>query len=76
MSTNMSKKERLVYELKDKNDKLEGNAAAVKGFMPPEVAALLGENYKKISDITFLDNISNIDVQANILKTMLNTDLI
>ncbi|QEC77548.1 hypothetical protein [Mucilaginibacter ginsenosidivorax] len=76
MTTNMSKKERLMYELKDKNDRLEGNAAAMKAHMPPEIAALLADNYKKISDITFLDNISNIDVQANILKSMLNTDLI
>jgi hypothetical protein len=76
MTTNMSKKERLMYELKDKNDKLEGNAVAMKAFMPPEITALLAEDYKKISDITFLDNITNIDVQANILKTMLNTDLI
>lgn len=76
MTTNMSKKERLMYELKDKNDRLEGNAAAMKAYMPAEVKNLLAENYKKISDITFLDNISNIDVQANILKSMLNTDLI
>jgi len=76
MTTNMSKKERLMYELKDKNDRLEGNAAAMKANMPPEITALLADNYKKISDITFLDNISNIDVQANILKSMLNTDLI
>ena len=27
-------------------------------------------------NINFLENISNIDVQANILKSMLNTDLI
>lgn len=76
MSTNLSKKEKLVYELKDKNDRLEGNAAAMKAFMPQEITSLLTDNYKKISDISFLDNISNIDVQANILKSMLNTDLI
>ncbi|MDB5141686.1 MAG: hypothetical protein JWQ66_399 [Mucilaginibacter sp.] len=76
MSTNLSKKERLVYELKDKNDKLEGNAAAMKAFMPPEIKNLLAEDYKKITDINFLENISNVDVQANILKSMLNTDII
>jgi hypothetical protein len=75
-STNLSKKERLMHELKDKNDKLEGNAAAMKSFMPPEIKNLLADDYKKISDINFLENISNIDVQANILKSMLNTDLI
>jgi hypothetical protein len=76
MSTNLSKKEKLVYELKNKNDKLEGNAAAMKVYMPAEITNLLAENYKKISDISFLDDITNIDVQANILKSMLNTDLI
>lgn len=76
MSTNLSKKEQLVYELKNKNDKLEGNAAAMKVYMPPEIKNLLADNYKKISDISFLDDITNIDVQANILKSMLNTDLI
>lgn len=76
MSTNLSKKEKLVYELKNKNDKLEGNAAAMKVYMPAEITSLLADNYKKISDISFLDDITNIDVQANILKSMLNTDLI
>jgi len=76
LTNNMSKKERLIHELKDKNDRLEGNAAAMKSFMPPEIKTLLADNYKKISDINFLENISNIDVQANILKSMLNTDLI
>jgi hypothetical protein len=75
-STNLSKKEKLMHELKDKNDKLEGNAAAMKSFMPPEIKNLLADDYKKISDINFLENISNIDVQANILKSMLNTDVI
>jgi hypothetical protein len=75
-SNNLSKKEKLMHELKDKNDKLEGNAAAMKSFMPPEIKNLLADDYKKISDINFLENISNIDVQANILKSMLNTDLI
>ncbi|WP_183565586.1 hypothetical protein [Mucilaginibacter sp. SP1R1] len=75
-SNNLSKKERLIHELRDKNDKLEGNAAAMKAFMPPEIKNLLADNYKKIADINFMENISNIDVQANILKSMLNTDLI
>jgi hypothetical protein len=76
MTNNMSKKEKLVHELRDKNDKLEGNASAMKGAMPLEIKNLLADNYKKISDMSFMENISNIDVQANILKSMLNTDLI
>jgi hypothetical protein len=76
LSTNLSKKEKLVHELKDKNDRLDGNATAMKAFMKPEIKSLLADNYKKIADINFLENISNVDVQANILKSMLNTDLI
>ncbi|MGN8067451.1 hypothetical protein [Mucilaginibacter sp. 22184] len=76
MTNNLSKKEKLVHELRDKNDKLEGNAAAMKAAMPTEIKNLLADNYKKISDMSFMENISNIDVQANILKSMLNTDLI
>ena len=44
--------------------------------MPAEIKALLAENYKKIEDVNFLENITNFDVQANILKTMLNTNII
>ena len=65
----------LVYELKNKNDQLQSRATLVKTLIPPEVKQLLAEHYKKISDIGFLQNISNFDAQANILKTMLNTDL-
>ncbi len=76
LTNNLSKKEKLVHELKDKNDRLEGSAAAMKSYMPPEIKNLLADDYKKIADINFLENISNVDVQANILKSMLNTDLI
>lgn len=65
----------LVYELKNKNDQLQSRAALVKTLIPPEVKHLLAEHYKKITDIGFLQNISNFDAQANILKTMLNTDM-
>ena len=75
-SNNLSKKEALVRELSNKNDKLQGSASAIKTNMPIEVKTLLTENLKKIEDINFLHNLSDIDVQANILKSMLNTDLI
>lgn len=65
----------LVYELNNKNDQLQSRAALVKTLIPPEVKQLLAEHYKKISDIGFLQNISNFDAQTNILKTMLNTDI-
>ncbi len=73
-SNTLSKKERIIHELKDKNDQLESRAGVLKSAMPAEIRKLLSDHYKKISDIDFLQNISNFDVQANILKTMLNTD--
>ena len=76
LTNNLSNKGRLMQELRDKNDKLQSSAGALKSAMPADIRALLAENYKKIADINFLNNISNIDAQANILKTMLNTDLI
>ncbi|WP_158799580.1 hypothetical protein [Pedobacter sp. L105] len=71
-----SEKAKMIQEMAYKNDQLKSNAAAVKTYIPPEIIKLLQENYAKISDINFLDNLSNFDVQANILKTMLNTDML
>ena len=73
---NLSKKENVVRELSNKNNKLQGSAGAMKTNMPIEVKTLLAENLKKVEDINFLKNLSDIDVQSNILKSMLNTDLI
>lgn len=75
-SSTSSEKSKMIQELAYKNDKLKSNAAAVKTFIPAEIVKLLEENYMKISDINFLNNLNNFDVQANILKTMLNTDML
>lgn len=74
-SNTKSKNERIIQELNDKNDKLQASIHVMKAYMPGEIKALLSETYKKISEIDFLNNISSADVQANILKTMLNTDM-
>ena len=74
-TNNLSEKARMVQELTYKNDKLVSSAAALKTYIPTEIIALLEENYLKISDINFLDHLNNFDVQANILKAMLKTDL-
>lgn len=74
-TNNLSEKGRLVQELSFKNDKLVSDAAALKTYIPAEITKLLEENYLKISDIDFLDHLNNFDVQANILKAMLKTDL-
>jgi hypothetical protein len=75
-NSNLSKKEKLAHELQDKIDKLQSDVVTMKSYMPPEINTLLAENYKKIADINFLQSLSDVDVQANILKAMLNTDII
>jgi len=65
----------VVQELKNRNDQLQSTVAVTKTYLPDEVRRLLGDHYKKISDINFLQNMSNFDAQANILKAMLNTDM-
>lgn len=75
-SVNSSEKTKMIQELAYKNDKLKSKAASLRTFIPAEIIRLLEENYAKISDLDFLNHLNNFDVQANILKTMLNTDLL
>jgi hypothetical protein len=75
-SNTMSKKARLKQELMDKNDQLQSAANITKSAIPDEIRNLIREYYDKIDDVNFLQNISNFDVQANILKSMLNTNSI
>ena len=73
--TDLAKREQFIRELTDKNDQLKNTIDTVKNSIPPEIELLLMDNYKKLNDINFLQNISSVDVQANILKSMLNTDM-
>ncbi len=75
MENNLSEKERIVQELEYKNDKLKSNAAMLKVAIPAEIVSLLEDSYIKISDINFLNHLNNFDVQSNILKAMLKTEL-
>jgi hypothetical protein len=75
-SNQLSSNEKMVEELKAKNDQLQSSIGVTKTYIPPEIKILLAENYKKLTDISFMQNIGNFDAQANILKAMLNTDLI
>jgi len=72
----LSKKEKLKKELMDKNDQLQSAANVTKTTIPDEIRNLIREYYDKIDDVNFLQNITNFDVQANILKSMLNTNSI
>ncbi|WP_295772043.1 hypothetical protein [uncultured Mucilaginibacter sp.] len=71
----LDKPDTMVQELKNRNDQLESSVAITKTFLPNEVRSLLADHYKKISDINFLQNMANFDTQANVLKAMLNTDM-
>lgn len=75
-SNSLSKKTRIVQELTDKNDNLLSRANVLKTVIPENVKSLLVEYYDKISDVNFLQQIGRFDVQTNILKTMLNTNVI
>jgi hypothetical protein len=70
------KPDTLIQELYNKNDQLQSRIAVAKIYLPIEIKQLMDDHYRKISDINFLQNISDFDVQANILKTMLNTNII
>ncbi|RFZ85996.1 hypothetical protein DYU05_00105 [Mucilaginibacter terrenus] len=76
VESTLSKKERIMQELLDKNVRLQSSAGVIKSHLPTEILQLLEEDYKKISDVDFLQHMNNFDVQANILKAMLNTDII
>lgn len=75
METSISKKSTIIQELRYKTDRLESSILGLKRYIPPDIKTLLQESYNKISDISFLNTISNADVQANVLKTMLRTDM-
>lgn len=72
--TALSRKAKIILELKDKNDRLESSASATKTYLPDDIQQLLSDTLKKLSDINFLQHLTSFDVQANILKAMLNTD--
>lgn len=73
-TTGFSKKGKIMRELMDKNDQLQSAASITKSQIPPQIKSLIAQYYEKIEDVNFLDNLTNVDAQANILKTMLNMD--
>ncbi|MES2268508.1 MAG: hypothetical protein V4520_17215 [Bacteroidota bacterium] len=76
LKNTVSKRERMMRELRDKNVQLTGKAGLIKTNLPQNITALLADDYKKIADVNFLAHMNAFDVQANILKTMLNTDIL
>lgn len=70
----LSKKAKVVQDLNDKNIMLEHQVAGTKTQIPPEIRKLLHDYYEKVNGMDFMDFMDDFDVQANILKTMLNTE--
>jgi hypothetical protein len=72
----VEKHDTIIDELKNKNDQLQSSIAIAKTYLPQEIRSLMADHYKKITDVNFMKNISDFDVQANMLKSMLNTDML
>jgi hypothetical protein len=70
------KRVQILQELMDKNDMLKSRIYAAKTFIPNDVKTLLNDAYLKLSEVDFMSSLSSVDVQANILKSMLNTKMI
>jgi len=70
----LSKRAKVVQELTEKNLKLEQQAVSTKTQIPADIKKLLTEYYEKVNSMDFMDFMDDFDVQANILKTMLNTE--
>ena len=70
----LSKRAKVVHELIEKNAQLVERAKVARTAIPADIRTLLNEYYNKINSMDFMDFIDDFDVQANILKAMLNTD--
>ncbi|WP_118975167.1 hypothetical protein [Taibaiella koreensis] len=70
----LSKRAKVVQELTEKNLLLEQQAVKIKTQIPADIKKLLTEYYEKVNSMDFMDFMDDFDVQANILKTMLNTE--
>ncbi len=70
----ISRKSKVINDLQDKIDVLKSKIELVKTNISAEVKQLLLEYCKKTEDVSFLQNLSNVDVEANMLKSMLDTE--
>ena len=70
-TSSLSKPEKLVNDIQQKTVKLKNSLETIKTNIPISVDDLLQEYYSKITALDFTND--EFDIQANILKTMLNT---
>lgn len=71
-----SKKQQSIKELTQKSFQLEREIKANLRKIDPDISDLLEENLQKITDLDFLADLENIDIQANTLKAMIDTKMI
>lgn len=74
--TELSKKESSIKDLTIRNIGLEKDLKVNLKRIDNDISDLLTENLKKITDIDFLADLENVDIQANTLKAMLETKMI
>jgi len=68
----LSKQEKIIRDLSEKNATLKNSMDEMKSGIPAAIKVLLNDYYQKINGLDFMND--DFDIQANILKTMLNTD--
>lgn len=73
LNTPLSSKAKMVQDMQEKNRQLKASEDKVRTAIAPEIKELLNSYYERISGLNFLDT-SDHEVQANILRAMLNTD--
>lgn len=71
-----SKKERSVKELMQRNLQLERDIKFNLRHIDSDITNLLDDNLKRITELDFLADLENIDIQANTLRTMIETKMI
>lgn len=71
-----NKKRQGIKDLLQKNIQLERDIRQNAKLIDEDIITLLSENQKRISEVDFLEDLEKIDVQANTLKTMLETKMI
>ena len=76
LSGGISKNAKIIQDLTVKNSLLKNGMPAMKTSIPDNIRQLLNDYHTRIAGMDFFDFIDDFDVQANILKTMLNTESI
>lgn len=70
----VNKEEKVLLNMAEKNRDLEREITSVKKHLPDDIRALLADYSQRIAANNFLEQLMKVDVQANILRAMLNTN--